>query len=228
MSSPFDLSSPKAASAKGKQLAAQLMEQDKDIACHAISGSVWTMIYMLSYMEPEWRDERVKAIMFDSSPPQSDIHAFGGWLSFATKQPWLAAFAFIFEPYRMYQGINDEWEAGNHARMFGPGAVIPRGAHVLFMHGRNDPVLNTDYVGSFIADVKDHAEPGANVQEVIFEKARHAMAVVENPEDYKAVHVNKLLAMVPGWRVNPQASTLQTPQDDAYEPSTDHKVISFA
>jgi hypothetical protein len=86
-------------------------------------------------------------------------------------------------------------------------------------------------VDSFIADVKEHAEPGANVQEVVFEKARHAMAVVENPQDYKAVHVNKLLAMVPGWRANmkseQQAASSQQ-KTGAYEPRTDHEVISFA
>jgi hypothetical protein len=117
MSSPFDLSSPKAASAMGKELATQLMEQDKDIACHAISGSVWTMIYMLEYMDADFRNEKVKAIMFDSSPPMSDIYAFGGWLSFATKQAWLKNLSFVFEPYRMYQGINSEWESANYKRM---------------------------------------------------------------------------------------------------------------
>jgi len=199
LSTVTQLSSPYHGDRRGKQLAEKLMEKDEELVLHAISGSVWTMIYMLHHMDPAWRDEKVKAIMFDSSPPKSDIYAFGGWLAFATKQPVMKNLAFIFEPYRMYQGINSEWEAGNHARMFGPAAVIPRSAHCLFIQGRNDPVLDTGYVDSFMADVREHAKEGANVQSVLFEKARHAMAVVENPEEYKGVHVENLLAMVPNW-----------------------------
>jgi hypothetical protein len=188
-------------------------------------------------MDRDWRDERVKAIMFDSSPPKSDIHAFGGWLSFATKQPWAKQLSFMFYPYRMYQGINDKWEAENHARMFGAEAVIPRGAHCLVMRGRNDPVLDAEYVDDFIADLKQHANKDTNVQEINFEKARHAMAVVESPSEYKAVHINKLLAMVPEWRVGSEegmAHIIPEIQSDAsileveYLPSRDHKIVNFA
>ena len=35
-----------------------------------------------------------------------------------------------------------------------------------------------------------------------FEKAKHAMAVVHNPDEYKAVHVERLLAMVPEWKLD--------------------------
>jgi hypothetical protein len=222
LASPFELSSPGFCSKRGKELAEKLMMQDKDIVCHAISGSVWTLVYMLAAMDPAWRDQRVKAIAFDSSPPKSDVHAFGGWLSFATQKPFMRNLAPLFEPYRMYQGIDARWEAENHGRMFGPAAVIPRGAHCLFMRGRNDPVLNADYVDSFIADVKAHAGPNTNIQEVLFEKARHAMAIVESPDEYKAVHVDSLLAMVPEWRADGSAAAAE------YVVGTTHAVQEFS
>lgn len=223
LSTVFELSSPSDANRRGKFLAEQVQEEDQDVVVHAISGSFWTMVYMFSHMDPAWRNERVKAIMFDSSPPKSDVNAFGGWLAFATKQPWVKNLAFIFQPYRIYQGINDKWESENHARMFGEDAVIPRNAHCLFIRGQNDPVLDSDYVDSFIADVKEHANPGANVQDVRFQKARHAMAVVENPDDYKAVHVENLLAMVPEWRVETDTELVSE-----YVPGTQHKTVEFA
>jgi hypothetical protein len=43
--------------------------------------------------------------------------------------------------------------------MFGPDAVVPRSAHCLFMHGRNDPVLDQDYVSSVVEDIQKHANP---------------------------------------------------------------------
>ena len=143
-----------------------------------------THSYMLDALDPAFRDERIKAIVYDSCPPMSDTLAFGGWLSFFLKRPWIKPYvAPLFQPYRSICGINDAWEAENRARMFGPDAVLPRGAHSLFMHGRNDPVLNHDYVKSFVEDVGKHAAAGVNVQEVEFERARHAMAVVEQPEE---------------------------------------------
>jgi len=34
----------------------------------------------------------------------------------------------------------------------------------------------------------------------LFEKAQHAMAIVEAPEQYKTAHVAHLLQQVPEWR----------------------------
>ena len=125
------------------------------------------MIYTFHHLDPAWKNERVKAIAFDSCPPKSDIYAFGGWLSFASKTPMIKPyFSWIFHPYRMYCGIHAEWEEENQNRMFGDTSVLPRGAHCLFMRGRNDPVLDEDYVTNFIEDVKLHAQPGTNIQEV--------------------------------------------------------------
>jgi hypothetical protein len=39
----------------------------------------------------------------------------------------------------------------------------------------------------------------------MYEKARHAMAVVESPEEYKAAHVEHLLGLVPEWQLQEQA-----------------------
>jgi hypothetical protein len=86
LSSISQLTSPAEAESRGKELAQELMKLDQDLVVHGISGSIWTMMYMFSHMDPAWREERLKAIVFDSCPPKSDIYAFGGWLSFATKQ----------------------------------------------------------------------------------------------------------------------------------------------
>ena len=113
LSSVMQLTTPAGADARGAALAATLRERDQPCVIHAISGSVWTMVYMLDNLDPEWRDANVKAIVYDSCPPKSDTLAFGGWLSFALKRPWLKPYlAPFFHPYRWCVGITPEWEAG--------------------------------------------------------------------------------------------------------------------
>ena len=75
------------------------------------------------------------------------------------------------------------------------GCVVPRGAACLFVRGRNDPVLEPQYVDAYYAFLK--ARTTSSVEWHLFEKSQHAMAVVEAPEQYKAQHVQRLLAQVP-------------------------------
>ena len=73
--------------------------------------------------------------------------------------------------------------------------LVPRGAACLFVRGRNDPVVEPQYVDAYYAFLK--ARTRASVEWHLFEKAQHAMAVVEAPEVYKAQHVERLLRQVP-------------------------------
>lgn len=67
--------------------------------------------------------------------------------------------------------------------------------------GRNDPVLSMPYVREFAGFLRRRTE--ATVSEVVFPKARHSMAIVDEPETYKSAHIEHLLASVPEWRVAP-------------------------
>ena len=81
LSSISQLITPKVAESRAKQLAAKIQEANKPIVMHTVSGSFWTAMFTLASMEPSWREKNVKAIMFDSCPPKSDIYAFGGLVS---------------------------------------------------------------------------------------------------------------------------------------------------
>jgi len=202
MGSIKDLTTPATAARRGAELAERVLAKGQPVVAHAISGSVWTMVYMLEALGQGWRDEHVRALAFDSCPPKSDIYAFGGFVAFRFGNPALKNIAApFFQPYRALCGIDDAWEAENHARMFGAAAVIPRAAQLLFMHGRNDPVLDGAYVASFVADCRERALPGATIAECTFERSRHSMAVVEHPKDYKHMHVEQLLRKVPEWNM---------------------------
>lgn len=65
------------------------------------------------------------------------------------------------------------------------------------MHGRNDPVLHMPYVQDFALALRQRTT--ATVSEVVFPKARHSMAIVEYPEEYKSAHIEHFLASVPEW-----------------------------
>ena len=78
LSSIPQLISPTIAWKRGPELAARVQEANVPIALHTVSGSFWTAIFMLAHLDPAWREANVKAIMFDSCPPKSDIYAFGG------------------------------------------------------------------------------------------------------------------------------------------------------
>ena len=76
-----ELITPKVAWQRGPALAAKLQAADKPTVVHFVSGSFWTGMFMLAHLEPSFREKRIRAIMFDSCPPKSDVYAFGGWLS---------------------------------------------------------------------------------------------------------------------------------------------------
>ena len=203
LSSVKQLTTRTVASKRGKDLAEKIQRINQPVVLHSISGAFWTMIYMLEYMDKGWRDEHIKAVVFDSCPPESDIYAFGGWLAFAMKRHYLKPYlSHLFYPYMFACGITDKWRQENHLKMFGENAVIPRNASILFVHGRDDPVLNLEYVNKFVSDIRNHRQSeNVCVTQKTFEKARHAMSVVDYPEEYKKVHVDHLLLTVPQWKV---------------------------
>ena len=73
----------------------------------------------------------------------------------------------------------------------------PRSTACLFLRGRNDPVLEPQYGDAYYAYLK--ARTTASVEWSLFQKAQHAMAVVEAPEEYKTEHVDRLLRKCPEW-----------------------------
>ena len=200
-----DLTTPSTSEKRGRRIAEQVIELNQPTVVHMISGSVWTGMYMFDHLDEfggkGWKDTNVKGIVFDSCPPKSDTLAFGGFVAFKFKQQALKKLsAPLFEPYRMLCGINDKWEAENEARMFGATSTIPRGAHQLHIHGRNDPVLDHDYLNEFVRDCRTHKASGVSISEATFEKSKHSMAVVEHPNDYKSLHISELLSKIPEWR----------------------------
>ena len=76
-----------------------------------------------SFLEPSWRDRNVRAIMFDSCPPKSDVYAFGGWLAWliraktglppAMTKPVVSQ---LFHPVRPLFGITPAWTTSNDER----------------------------------------------------------------------------------------------------------------
>ena len=206
LSSIKQLISVELAGQRGLELAQRIQEADEDVVIHTVSGSFWTAIFTLAAMDPAWRERRVRAIMFDSCPPESNVYAFGGWLSwFLQAKTGLPAgvskpiVSHLFHPIRPAFGIDATWTAANHSRMFDEeGCVVPKSAACLFVRGRNDPVLNSSYVDSYAAFLASRTS--ATVESRLFDRAQHAMAVVESPESYKRLHVDSLLAMVPEWR----------------------------
>lgn len=193
---------------RGPRLAAQLQAVDAPCSLHLVSGSFWTGIFTLAHLDPGWRSENVKAVVFDSCPPKSDVYAFGGWLSWMVEaktgldcrvaKPLLSQ---LFHPVRLAAGINAQWTAQNDKWCFGSGAapgdacVVPRSAACLFVRGRNDPVLEPEYVDAWCAFLR--ARTTATVESRLFE-SQHAMAVVEHPKQYRD-EIERLLRRVPEW-----------------------------
>ena len=251
LSSIQQLITPKIANERGAELAVELQKSDSPICIHTVSGSFWTALYTLAHCDADWRERCVRAIMFDSCPPKSDVAAFGGWLSWflqaKTKLPAKQTKPIVsqlFHPVRPLFGIDAAWTTANDARMYGDedrgrrarelpvregrnsaecvafaeeaaalasantgddtGCVVPRSAACLFVRGRNDPVLEPQYVDAYYAFLK--ARTTASVELRLFEKAQHAMAVVEAPGQYKAHHVESLLSQVPDFLSPPTSA----------------------
>ncbi len=206
LSSIPELVTPAIADRRTVEIAKEIVAADRDVVLHSVSGSFWTMLYTLDKMDRAWREKRVRAIMFDSCPPHADIYAFGGWSAWFLQakfgiparlsKPILSP---LFRPVFPYFGIDAAWAEWNRARMFDDElCVVPKSTACLFVRGRNDPVLSPEYVDSYSAFLR--ARTTSVVASELFDKAQHAMAVVEAPERYKQLHVESLLAMVPEWR----------------------------
>ena len=178
MSGMLDLTTPEVAAIRGKALAIKLQSDNQPIVIHAISASFWTVIYMLENLDKDWREEKIKAIVFDSCPAMSDVEAFGGWMAQRMEQtsfkPFLSQF---FHPFLSLCGVTDEWRIENHMKMFGENAVIPRNANILFIYSKDDPVLDKMYIQSFIQDIKTYKSPEACVTEKEFEQSSQALTV---------------------------------------------------
>jgi hypothetical protein len=146
--------------------------KDQPMLFHCVSGSFWISLYVMEYLGQAYREEHLRAIAFDSCPPRAGTAAFAGWASFALQRPWVKnVLGPAFLPFLAYQGITPEWQQENHNRMFGSACVIPANAHLCLMHGRNDPVLELDYVREFAHGLRERST--ATVSEVVFPKARH-------------------------------------------------------
>ena len=126
-----------------------------------------------------------------------DRYTFGGWLAFALKRNYLKPYvSHLFHPYIYIAGITDDWRKQNHLKMFGTSSVIPRNARILFLYGKNDPVITYGYLAKFVLDTKLHSN--TIVDENIFEDCRHGMSLMDCPEAYKQ-NVRSLLSKVPEW-----------------------------
>ena len=133
-----ELTTPKIIEKRGRLLAKQLEDINQPLVMHVISGSFWTAIDTLQYMNKDWKEQNVKAIVFDSCPPTSDVHAYGGWLAFVLKRnhlkPYLSP---LFYPYIWITGVDKQWTNQFSLKIFGNTSVIPRQANVLFLYGKN-------------------------------------------------------------------------------------------
>ena len=200
LSSVKELATPNICEKRGKNMAKQMQKRNQPLVIHSISAAFLTMIYTLEYMNKDWKDKYVKAIVFDSCPAMTDAHAFGGWMAFMIRRNYLKPYmAPLSYPYLYICGITEEFRKENEKKMFGETSVIPRNANILFLHGKHDPILNKDYLDLFVSDIRNHHSQHASVTEKVFDRSRHAMAVVDYPEEYKEAVVNQALAKVPEW-----------------------------
>jgi hypothetical protein len=195
------LCSPAYAREFGPRLADELQQRDEDLVFHAVSGSFWHMTFTLAHMDPAWREKRVKAIMFDSCAGFFSWFLqtkFGipGKLSKQVLAPLLRPVIGLLSE----GAVDTEWLAQNERWCFGDDdeCVFPRSAVCLLVRGRNDPVLEGEFVDSFAAHLRRRTK--AQVESRLFERAQHAMGVVDAPDVYKKHHVEDLLGMVPEWR----------------------------
>lgn len=191
---------------RSQELASRLQAEDKDIVVHAISGSFWTALSTLAHLEPDWRERRVRGIVFDSAPPQHDVYAFGGWASWLLQrrlgvppQYSKPLVSHLFHPVLPLCGIDETFAKKNYEMMFGEtGCAVPRNACLLFLRGDDDPVLNPEYVDEWANFLRERSH--ASVVQRTFASTSHAMAVVSEPERYREVHAEDLLGRVPEWR----------------------------
>jgi len=146
---------------------------------HIVSGSFWLALYVFEHLGVKSK-ELVKGIVIDSAPPMTDIYAFGGYVSHVMKNPSLKnLYSQPFRLFRLYQGINQKFEDETEIRMR---SVFYPSQPILFLISKDDPVLSNEYVLNYVEDLK---KKGLNVKLRMWDKARHSLAIMDHPEEYK-------------------------------------------
>ena len=197
LSTVKELTTPVVSSARGKKLDQNLQTANQPLVVHTVSASFWTVIYMLEHMDKDWREENVKAIVFDSCPAMNDVYSVGGWLTFNSYlKPYVSP---LFDPYVYLKEVTEDWRYENHLKIFGKNSVIPKNANILFLHAEHDPILNKKYLSKFVDDIRVHQSSKACVTEEEFDVSKNCISILNYPEGYKKLHVNHLLGKVPEW-----------------------------
>lgn len=167
--------------------------QDEPIVAHVISGSFWLFLYGLRAMTPSMRN-RIRGIVFDSSPPTSYVDAFAGWAANSLQMQYLKPTLMpVFLPYRALMGINPLWEEmieywtygdGNHTSR-GEHELIPQSAHIAFINSLNDPVVCATNHQRFVEHLTATREGRAVVTVTNLKTSRHALGIVDEPHLYR-------------------------------------------
>ena len=199
-SSLTELVKPEVIESRAQKFASDIQSLGKPVAMHAISAGFFTMIRTLKAMDNDWREKNVKSIVFDSCPLATDADGFGGAVAFLLKRHYLKPYlARLVSPYLYLCGITEERRKEFQLDIFGATSVIPRNSSILFIHDKNDPALNYSYLDSVIADIRRNKSENGSFHELILEKSRHALHLIDNEEEYTN-NINDLLEKVKEWK----------------------------
>ena len=183
------LVTPKLIIRQGEELAEMLMQQNQPVIIHSISVSFYTMLEILSNMDENWRERYIKLIVLDSSPCLPDICSLNGLLKelydshHLTRYYMLCLYKHYYE-LLTYASITEDIRQAWYRKSFGSTSVIPTKSNLLLLYGKNDQVLNHNFLEKFIIDAKRNRSKEARVDIKKFDSTRHAMAIVDYPDTY--------------------------------------------
>ncbi len=187
--SVFELTRPAGGPNNGASIVDRVREADpsgeRPLTAHVISGSYWMFLYTMAAMTPEERS-RFVGIFFDSTPPTSDVDAFGGWAAFALGRPQLKSYLSpLFHPYRSAVGITPEWEKQAAGWALGSDSYLPRNIPMTFIRCHEDPVVCPTHHENAVIDAFQNSEPGVPIRSVTL-NGRHALGIKDSPEMYQS------------------------------------------
>ena len=160
-----------------RKLLAFLECRRDSVVIHVFSGAVW-IYYALNDLAHSKQRNKVKAVIFESTPLDVKPEQFGRFLAWKLQREYRPFWSYPFIAFRLLAGITSNWESRNLVRM----ESIPEHIKVLFIYSKNDKVISRKYIDQYNRLLKNK---GIATYSLALNSARHCLAIRDDNSAYK-------------------------------------------
>ena len=152
-----------------RQLLRSLETKNNPAVIHMFSGAVW-IYYALNDIAHSRERNKIKAVIFESTPLDVKPEQFGRFLAWKFKRNYQRSWSYPFVVFRLLAGISGKWEKRNLIRM----TSIPSHLKVLCIYSKTDTITCKQFIEHYLDTLE---QKGICVHRLLLNNARHCLAI---------------------------------------------------